>query len=71
MIIPLRMVQASATAAAEQPCAAPMRASVGSRSNVLLVPRVENRPLLTLRAAQTTATDHAQWRGHGGCKGPG
>src|SRR3979411_781111 len=32
MTLPLRMVQASATAAAEQPCAPPIRASVGSRS---------------------------------------
>ena len=30
----LRMVQASATAAAEQPCVAPIRASVGSRSRL-------------------------------------
>ena len=34
MTLPLRMVQASATAAAEQPCAAPIRASVGSRSKL-------------------------------------
>ena len=34
MILPLRMVQASATAAAEQPCAAPICASVGSRSKL-------------------------------------
>jgi hypothetical protein len=32
--LPLRMVQASATAAAEQPCAAPIRASMGSRSTL-------------------------------------
>ena len=34
MTLPLRMVQASATAAAEQPCAAPIRTSVGSRSRL-------------------------------------
>jgi 2,4-dienoyl-CoA reductase-like NADH-dependent reductase (Old Yellow Enzyme family) len=33
-----RMVQASATAAAEQPCAAPIRTSVGSRSRLAPVP---------------------------------
>src|SRR5262249_43284888 len=34
MTFPLRMVQASATAAAEEPCASPIRASVGSRSKL-------------------------------------
>ena len=34
MTLPLRVVQAKATAAGEQPCAAPTRASTGSRSNV-------------------------------------
>ena len=33
-ILPLRMIQANATAAAEQSCAAPIRASVGSRSRL-------------------------------------
>src|SRR5215831_7436453 len=34
MTLPLRMVQASATAAAEESCAPPIRASVGSRSTL-------------------------------------
>ena len=38
MTIPLRMVHANATAAGEQPCASPICASVGSRSNVLFAP---------------------------------
>jgi hypothetical protein len=38
MTLPLRIAQASATAAAEQPCAAPMAASVGSRSTPLSDP---------------------------------
>ena len=33
MTLPFRIVQAKATAADEQPCATPIRASVGSRSN--------------------------------------
>jgi len=35
--LPLRMVQASATAAAEQPCAAPTRVSVGSLKRRIFV----------------------------------
>jgi len=38
MTLPLRIVHAKATAAGEQACAAPIRASVGSRSNVLSDP---------------------------------
>src|SRR5438876_9522429 len=38
MTLPLRIVQASATAAAQQLCAAPMRASVGSRSRFAPAP---------------------------------
>jgi len=38
MTLPLRVTQANATAAAEHPCAAPIRASVGSPTTSLLSP---------------------------------
>src|SRR5438067_602265 len=49
--LPLRIVQASATAAAEQLCAAPMRASAGSRSKFATAPASNNAPDQLLGAA--------------------
>src|SRR5262249_51458139 len=34
------------------------------------LPQVESRPLLVLRAANTTAAGHVQWRGHRDRRGP-
>src|SRR6516165_12455687 len=49
--LPLRMVQASATAAAEQPCAAPTRVSVGSLKRRIFV-CAEDWPLACLAWTQ-------------------
>src|SRR3974377_1780267 len=55
MTLPLRMAQASATAAAEQWCAVPIRASVGSARECRCRLRAGGRPSLACRAGRPMA----------------
>jgi len=69
--LPLRMLQASATAAAEQPCASPNTCKAWDHAADWLRGRpAANRPSPACHVAHTMAAGHVQCRGRRDCKGP-